>query len=91
MTNKEIINLPVETKNGQSVGRVAEFEIDILTGKVANYHVKSSNVIKGLFKDELIINQSQVIGLTKEKMVVDDNVVTNGQSIKIKLSPEQAV
>ncbi len=91
MTNREIINLRVETKSGQALGRVVEFEIDALTGKIVSYRVKSSNVIRGLFKDELIINQSQVISLTKEKMIVEDNVVAEIQPAKIKLSPEQAV
>lgn len=88
MTNKEIINLRVETKNGQNVGRVVEFEVDSLTGKITSYRVKSNNVIKGLFKDELIINQSQVISLSKEKMVVEDGAVGVGLKTGVNLSPE---
>ena len=88
MTNKEIINLRVETKNGQALGRVVEFEVDSLTGKITNYRVKSSNVIKDLFKNELIINQSQIVSLTKEKMVVEDGVIEVGAKTGIKLSPE---
>ncbi len=88
MTNKEIINLSVETKNGHFLGRVVEFEIDALTGQIVNYYVKSKNIIGGLFKNELVINQSQVISLTKEKMVVEDGAIEAGLKAGIKLSPE---
>ncbi len=91
LKNKDLINLPVETKSGQSLGRIVEFEIDVLTGKIVNYYVKSGNVIKGLFKDELIINQSQVVSLDKEKMVVEDNVVVGQETVKVGLSPEGVV
>lgn len=88
MKAKAIINLPVETKSGQKLGRVVDFEIDPLTGKITDYYVKSVNVIEGLFQKELIINQSQVISIDKKKMMVEDGAVELKAGIK--LSPEAA-
>lgn len=90
LKHSDIIHLPVETKTGQSLGRVVDFEIDSLSGKIVNYYVKSGNVIEGLFKNELIISQSQVVSLDKEKMVVEDGVIEAGVKAGIKFSPEGA-
>ena len=91
LTSQEIINLKVETKSGQKLGRVADFIIDANTYTITTYHIKSKNIIEGLFKNELIINQSQVITIDKEKMVVEDNVITEQDLAKASLTPEQAV
>lgn len=91
MKAKELINLPVETKSGHKIGRLADFEVDDINQKITTYFVKSHNPIKGLFKDELIISNSQVISLDKEKMIVDDNAISQEVLTEIGLTPEEAV
>lgn len=73
ISSADLINLPVYTQTGQRLGRVTFFEIDIDTHTISHYHVKTG-LIKGLWHQELIIHQSQVISISKEKMIVEDNV-----------------
>lgn len=76
LTTKDLISLPVETKSGEKLGKIAALEIDCETQQIVCYYVKSSNPIKDLvFQDQLIISPTQVISITAEKMVVEDNVI----------------
>lgn len=71
--SSDLINLPVYTQSGQHLGRVDSFEVDIDTHAITHYYVRTG-LIKGLWHEQLIIDQSQVISISKEKMVVEDNV-----------------
>ncbi|MFH0819409.1 MAG: PRC-barrel domain-containing protein [bacterium] len=76
LTTKDLISLPVETKSGEKLGKIAALEIDCETQQIVCYYVKSSNPIKDLvFQDQLIISPVQVISITAEKMVVEDGVI----------------
>lgn len=76
LSAKELISLPVETKSGEKLGKIASFEIDIETQQISAYLIKSSNLIKDLlFQDQLIISPNQVILINKRKMVVEDGVI----------------
>ncbi len=74
MDLKQLINLPVYTQSGHYLGRVVDLEIDSETGRVVKYFVKSQSFIKNLFQGCLIISESQVLSISKEKMVVEDNL-----------------
>ena len=71
--SNDLINLPVYTQGGEHLGKVASFEINTDTGKIDSYHVKTG-LIEGLWHEQLVINASQVIEITEEKMVVEDSV-----------------
>lgn len=71
--SSDLINLPVYTQGGQHLGRVTAFEVDIDGHTITTYHVKTG-LIKGLWHQELLINPSQVISISLEKMVVEDSV-----------------
>ena len=70
MDIKKIIGLPVYTENNFYLGRVVKIKVDSQTNQPIQYFVKSNNFIKNLFKRHLIINQSQVISISEEKMIV---------------------
>ena len=70
-----LIGLPVETKLGLSVGKISDIELEAEGHRVSSYLVKTSKVLPGFLSRELAINPRQVVSLTDEKMVVDDNVV----------------
>ncbi|MDA2936556.1 PRC-barrel domain-containing protein [Patescibacteria group bacterium AH-259-L05] len=72
MQLKQLLNLDVYTQSGQYVGKIVDLEIDADTGHIITYIVKSSNVIKNLFQEKLLINQNQVISISSEKMMVED-------------------
>lgn len=82
----EIIGVPVYTQSGDYLGQVVKVVLEPNTQQILQYLVGSSNVIKKLFSKKLIINQSQVVSLTKEKMVVFDATVKDWQSSRINLA-----
>lgn len=75
LRHKEILNLPVETKAGQALGLVCDFEYDPDFNKIISFYVKKSNLVSSLINQPLIISAEQVISITKEKMVVEDTVI----------------
>jgi sporulation protein YlmC with PRC-barrel domain len=68
----DLLHLPVYTAAGQHLGRVTGFDIEITSHSVAAYYVRTG-LIKGLWHHELVINRSQVISISAERMVVDDS------------------
>lgn len=83
----QLINLPVETKSNEFLGKVVDLEIDIEHCYIKKLHVKSSNLIRGLFEGVLIIDQSQIYEITKEKIIVEDEAkkVKNKRTLNIQL------
>ena len=73
ISNDHLVNLPVYTKSGEHLGKVASFELDLDTGKIENFYVKTG-LIEGLWHEQLLIHCSQVIEITEEKMIVEDTV-----------------
>jgi len=72
MNLKKIIGLPVYTESGNYLGQVVDLKIDLETGQVENYFIKSHNFLKNLFQGYLIISSKQVLSISKEKIVVRD-------------------
>jgi sporulation protein YlmC with PRC-barrel domain len=79
LTEKEIKNLPVESKNGTKIGRLIGFEIEPDSQTIINYLVKPKQVVKGIFEGNLIVNREQVIEISKYKMIIDDSVTRFSQ------------
>jgi len=73
ISSLDLINLPVFTQSGQNLGRVAAFDINVDTNVIACYYVKTG-LIKGLWHQQLAIAPGQIISISKEKMVIEDNV-----------------
>lgn len=73
ISNSDLINLPVYTKSGKHLGKISSFELEADSGKIENFHVKTG-LIEGLWHEQLVINSSQVIEITEDKMIVEDNV-----------------
>ena len=72
--SSELINLPVYAQNGQNLGRIDSFEVDVDAHTILRYHIKTG-LIKGLWHEQLVVAQSQVISISKTKMVVKDGVI----------------
>ena len=90
ISNENLHDLPVYTKSDQHLGQVHGFEIDTDTQNILQYHVRSSNIIKNIIQQqELIVHRSQVIEITKEKMVVDDNLETETLKLKVQKFPQR--
>ena len=74
LDDKTLLRLPVETKSGAALGRVAGFEFDVETHAIVRYRVRPRGLAAGMLKKPLLVAREQVLSITAEKMVVDDNV-----------------
>lgn len=78
LNSKAMIGIPVETRAGQSLGRLGSVDVDAETGRIKTFHVKSGNLVSGLLGDELMIAWEQVIELTNERLLVADTAFPAG-------------
>ena len=74
LTNDQLIGLKVVTKSGQVLGKIKDFEFDSDNFKIVKYIVSSSDLVKKITAQNLIITFDQVIEITVKKMIVDDNI-----------------
>lgn len=72
--SKKLFDLPVYTKGGQLLGEVDDIEIETDGQLVVNYQVGSKSMLKNLLGNKLIINREQIVSISEEKIVVDDNL-----------------
>lgn len=82
LRHKELMNLPVETKTGQALGFVCDFEYEAETNKISRFHVKKGRLVASLISKNLIIHADQVISITKEKMTVEDAAVKEEKAVQ---------
>ncbi|OGY91081.1 MAG: hypothetical protein A3H70_04280 [Candidatus Komeilibacteria bacterium RIFCSPLOWO2_02_FULL_48_11] len=75
LEHKQIIGLPVATKSGERLGKVASFNLESGSQTVHQYQVGSLGLGK-LFAKDLIIHRDQVVSIDDKKMLVDDLVVS---------------
>ncbi|MBI4262521.1 PRC-barrel domain-containing protein [Candidatus Uhrbacteria bacterium] len=87
ITAHQLLGLPVETQAGEKLGKVVDIEIDVESHLVQKYHVKSGSVITGLFHNVLLVDRTEVIVITKEKMTVEDRVAVRAQAESRERSP----
>ena len=74
LDDKTLMKLPVETKSGAALGRVAGFEFDVDHHAILRYLVLPKGLAARLLKKPLLVAREQVLSIDAEKMVVDDNV-----------------
>lgn len=74
ISSEDLLNLPVESQAGQRLGRISSVDVDTDSHLITHYHVKTG-LIKGLWHQQLLISPAQVVSISKEKMVVEDNAV----------------
>ncbi|MEY4745176.1 MAG: PRC-barrel domain [Candidatus Parcubacteria bacterium] len=72
----DLRGVPVVTKSGEKIGKLAAYVIDAERHEVAQYVVSRSSLLSKIMPDELLIHPTQVISLDAEMMVVEDAAVT---------------
>lgn len=82
LRHKQIIGLMVRTQAGQILGQIKDFEIDADTSQIVRYFVSSSQLVKKILVQDLIIDKSQVVEINEQEMVVDNGLVANQETIK---------
>jgi sporulation protein YlmC with PRC-barrel domain len=74
LDDRTLLKLPVETKSGTPLGRVAGFEFDADLHAILRYLVLPKGLAARLLKKPLLVAREQVLSIDAEKMVVDDSV-----------------
>lgn len=74
LKKQEIINLPVYTQSGQHLGKVVDFEIASQTHTIEKYVIRNNTIVGSILQKDLLISPSQVISISKNKMVVEDTL-----------------
>lgn len=78
-----MIRLPVFTESGEKLGHISDFEIDIETHQIRKYIVVSGVISK----DTYLVNPSQIVSITEEKIIVADNIVKETAAEKKPIVP----
>lgn len=84
INTRDLVGLPVQTRSGNSIGKVASLDVDTDTGRVAAFHVKSGGLVAGLLGDELLVSWDAVIELTSKALIVADATVPSGVGVLVK-------
>ena len=82
LSHDQLLGLKVITKNGQVIGKLKDFEFDTDNFKITTYIISSSDLVKKITSQDLIINHNQIIEITAKTIIVDDNTLTEGEAIK---------
>lgn len=72
----DLRGVPVVTKSGEKVGKLAAYVIDTERHEVAQYVVARSSLLSKIIPDELLVHPDQVVSLDAEMMVIEDAAVT---------------
>jgi len=78
LNTKQVFGLPVETSGGSALGKACSADFDAETGRLTTLHVKTRGVIPGLMDEELLVDWSQIVEITAERVVVADASVPEG-------------
>ena len=76
LTAKNIIHLPVITKNNSKLGVVKDIIINCDTGVITTFIVRSNPLIQPMTGKELLITFDQVVRITANAVIVEDALVS---------------
>lgn len=85
-TGKELLKLPVFTENGVFLGKVKDFEFDPVEQRIKKYFVK-----KSFCNSNYLIDSSQVLEISPQKMLVQDCISKESNINDLKLKNFQEV
>jgi sporulation protein YlmC with PRC-barrel domain len=67
---KKLLHFPVFTKSGVKLGKITDADFDMETQSVIKYHAAAS----AFSGNKFLIDRSQVLEITADKIVVDDSL-----------------
>lgn len=73
----QLKNLPVVTVSGSALGHVVGFVFDPESHAIVQYEVRHGNPLS---RKMLLVATSQVVGITAERMTVEDNVAAQAKA-----------
>ncbi len=72
---KQLIGLPVFTRSEERVGKVASFDVDLLTGRLVVLYVTPLGLVARLRVEELLVSWEAIVEITEERVVIADSVI----------------
>ena len=75
LNTKDLVGVPVITRSDQRVGKVASFDINLYTGRIAVMHVKATGLVARLSEDELLVSWDAILEITAERVIIADGAV----------------
>lgn len=65
----------VQTKSGTILGHIIDFVMQTDNTQIIKIHVAARIFIPGIYKNQLVIHKDQIISITEDKIIVEDNAV----------------
>ena len=87
VNTKEMAGVPVETRSGQPVGKVASFDLEKTTGHLVTLQVKPLGLVAGLTHEHLMIPWSAIVEMSQKKVVIADAAVMAGTEALAQTKP----
>lgn len=74
--DSQLHGAPVFTESGEQVGRLSGLIVDAETHEVIQYAVKKSGTLEIILPKEFLVNRTQVVSISEEKIVIKDAEVS---------------
>lgn len=71
---KQLVGLPVVTKSGRPLGKLESLIFEIESQSIYQYQIKPPGLAH-LFDSDLLVHRDQVLGIEKNRIVVDDAAI----------------
>ncbi|HNW09104.1 MAG TPA: PRC-barrel domain-containing protein [bacterium] len=85
ITANKLLGLLVKDKSGRILGTIKDFEVDLDNTQIIKYIVSPSKLVEKILVTELIIDQSQVVEITEEMMLVESGLANS------QVNPKEAI
>ena len=69
---QQLNDLPVETESGEKLGHIADLEINVDNNEIIKYLISNKRLM--IETKTYLIAPSQIISITNDKVIVEDNV-----------------
>lgn len=78
LNSKAFAGTPVQTRSGQTLGKVASVNFDSESGRLAGICVKTRGLVPGLLDQELFVAWDQIIEITATAVIVQEGTIPVG-------------
>lgn len=75
LNTKDLAGVAVITRSNQRIGKVASFDINHYTGRIAVMRVKATGIVARLSEDDLLVPWDAILEMTSEHVMIADGAV----------------
>lgn len=81
-TRQNFFGIKVQTQSGKQLGKVKDYSVDITHFFAAKLHIRA-NLPQRLFHERLIIDRTDIVDMTKDKIIVRDATIKAKSAAKV--------